>query len=92
MIVIARRDASLEVSGDLRLCPSDGREIVDAGRALLCRCGQRATKPFCDSSHKRVGFRSFPAETPHDRLEAEAPAAFAANPRVLDPRSGARAG
>jgi CDGSH-type Zn-finger protein/uncharacterized Fe-S cluster protein YjdI len=83
-IVVARRDASLDVRGDLRIYHSDGREMVKAGRVLLCRCGQSANKPFCDSSHDRVGFRSLPAETSVDRLEAETPAAFSANPRVPD--------
>lgn len=87
--VVARRDASLEVRGVLRIHHSDGRQMVDAGRVLLCRCGQSANKPFCDSSHAAVGFQSRPAETPRDRLEAETPAAFAANPRVPDPRASA---
>jgi CDGSH-type Zn-finger protein len=80
------------VRGELRIYHSDGRDMVDAGRVLLCRCGQSANKAFCDSSHKRAGFRSRPPETPRDRLEAEAPAAFPANPRVPDTHLTTRGG
>jgi CDGSH-type Zn-finger protein len=85
--VTARRDASLEVRGDLRIYLSDGRVMLEAGRVLLCRCGQSANKPFCDASHERVEFRSRPPEAPRERIEAETPAAFASNPGFPDPRA-----
>lgn len=32
-------------------------ETIATGAAYkLCRCGQSATKPFCDDNHRRVGF------------------------------------
>ena len=85
-LVVARRDASLELRGDLRLYSPDGRLIAEAGRALLCRCGTSRNKPFCDGSHEEAGFHSRGPATGRDRLEAETPAAFTPNPRVPDPR------
>jgi uncharacterized Fe-S cluster protein YjdI len=35
---------------------SDGREETRAGKLALCRCGASANKPFCDGTHKKVGF------------------------------------
>jgi CDGSH-type Zn-finger protein len=84
-LVVARRDASLELRGDLRLYGPDGRLIADAGGALLCRCGNSGNKPFCDGSHETVGFHSRAPATARDRLEAETPAAFTPNLRVPDP-------
>lgn len=34
----------------------EGRTFPPAETYALCRCGQSATKPFCDGSHKRAGF------------------------------------
>ena len=61
--------------------------MLEAGRVLLCRCGQSANKPFCDGSHERAEFRSRPAQALRERIEAETPAAFASNPEVPDPRA-----
>jgi CDGSH-type Zn-finger protein len=32
------------------------------GPVYLCRCGQSATKPFCDGTHRKVKFTGEPAE------------------------------
>ncbi|GAB7036526.1 MULTISPECIES: CDGSH iron-sulfur domain-containing protein [Catenuloplanes] len=50
-------DGPLLVRGDFELMTPDG-ELIDAGRSTvaLCRCGRSAIKPFCDGTHKVVGF------------------------------------
>ena len=48
----------LEVKGPVRVNASDGTEIRSADSVYLCRCGASANKPFCDGSHKRIGFES----------------------------------
>lgn len=35
---------------------SDGREETKTGTLALCRCGSSANKPYCDGTHRKVGF------------------------------------
>lgn len=51
------KDGPLTFRGRLRLHNEFGQECVKM-RGSLCRCGQSASKPFCDGSHERVGFKS----------------------------------
>lgn len=53
------RDGPLLVRGDFKLQDQDGNEI-ETGRdtVALCRCGKSRIRPFCDGSHKLVGFRA----------------------------------
>jgi CDGSH-type Zn-finger protein len=53
-------NGSLRLEGDFELVDQEGRAFGLAGRTRisLCRCGQSAKKPFCDSSHKTCGFQS----------------------------------
>lgn len=51
-------NGNLKVEGDAELVDHEGNEIETKEGApfFLCRCGHSQRKPFCDGSHKRVGF------------------------------------
>ena len=36
---------------------ADGNVLYEGERAALCRCGGSGNKPFCDGTHKKIGFR-----------------------------------
>ena len=47
------------LEGPLTLMDADGNQFVlERERIFLCRCGQSANKPFCDSAHRTCGFES----------------------------------
>jgi CDGSH-type Zn-finger protein len=49
-------DGPLWVRGSVPVVSEDGTPYEVRPRQTLCRCGQSRNKPFCDGSHKRVGF------------------------------------
>jgi CDGSH-type Zn-finger protein/uncharacterized Fe-S cluster protein YjdI len=51
-------DGPLELVGNVEITSGTGRIVARVTQARLCRCGASATKPFCDNSHQRIGFRS----------------------------------
>jgi CDGSH-type Zn-finger protein len=45
--------------GDFRLTHPDGGDIDPRRKTVaLCRCGASRRKPFCDGTHKLIGFRA----------------------------------
>ena len=46
----------LWVRGGIRVVRRDGKPLETRNRVTLCRCGASANKPFCDGSHKDIGF------------------------------------
>jgi CDGSH-type Zn-finger protein/uncharacterized Fe-S cluster protein YjdI len=54
----ARPNGPLYVRGKLRITGIGGKLIREDTRLALCRCGSSENKPFCDGSHRRVGFRT----------------------------------
>jgi CDGSH-type Zn-finger protein len=48
----------LQISGNMEVLAGTGRMVCRITSARLCRCGGSATKPFCDGTHAKIGFKS----------------------------------
>lgn len=53
-----RPDGPLVAEGPCKIVSEDGGTIHEGGQVALCRCGASANKPYCDGSHKKVGFKA----------------------------------
>ena len=51
-------DGPLKIEGPLELVSGTGRTINRITETWLCRCGASGNKPYCDGSHRRIGFKS----------------------------------
>ncbi len=56
-MVQPRTNGPLFVRGEVQVIDAQGNVVREATRLALCRCGQSENKPYCDLSHRRVGFR-----------------------------------
>jgi CDGSH-type Zn-finger protein len=52
-------DGPLMVKGDCEMQDAQGNAMPSKGgdAIFLCRCGNSATKPYCDGAHKKVSFK-----------------------------------
>ncbi len=53
----ATRNGPLQVRGKVTIRDARNEVVREDTRASLCRCGASENKPFCDGSHRLVGFR-----------------------------------
>ncbi len=64
------RNGPYLVRGPVAIVDQDGNTIETKRRVVaLCRCGHSQNRPFCDGTHKAIGFRAasgaaVPAEGP----------------------------
>ncbi len=51
------KNGPYEVSGPVDLRDADGNpKPAGEDPIYLCRCGRSSNKPFCDGTHRKVGF------------------------------------
>lgn len=66
-VITAYPDGPLIVRGSVTFRNEAGETIVQPRRtAALCRCGVSSIKPWCDGTHKTVGFRTAPPDPAGD--------------------------
>jgi CDGSH-type Zn-finger protein len=61
VVIKVRQNGPYRVTGPVKVIDVDGNEydLSFKGPAVaLCRCGGSSTKPFCDGTHKRIGFQA----------------------------------
>jgi CDGSH-type Zn-finger protein len=52
-------DGPYLVRGDFVVTDQEGNELPLERRTIaLCRCGKSRMRPFCDGTHKLIGFRA----------------------------------
>jgi CDGSH-type Zn-finger protein len=61
VVIVACHDGPLLVRGAARIENSAGEPVTRSRRTVaLCRCGVSSIKPYCDGTHKLIGFRTEP--------------------------------
>lgn len=58
LAINAVRDGPLLLKGNVTISGGSGRSAWSGKQVALCRCGASENKPFCDGSHKKIGFTS----------------------------------
>ena len=59
--IVVRRNGPYKVVGPITIVDADGHELAlpPGDGVVLCCCGRSSTKPFCDATHKRIGFVAY---------------------------------
>jgi len=71
--VVPTRDGPLYMRGNVEVHDSEGELLAAGYRMTLCRCGHSQNQPFCDLSHRDVGFTDNPLVIADHRRDASDP-------------------
>jgi CDGSH-type Zn-finger protein/uncharacterized Fe-S cluster protein YjdI len=58
LVITPRTNGPLKLQGNYIIVSADGTSTNRGNATALCRCGGSHTKPFCDGTHKTIGFQA----------------------------------
>lgn len=58
LVITTRTNGPLRLQGNYTIISADGASVHRGTVTALCRCGGSHTKPFCDGTHKSIGFQA----------------------------------
>ena len=53
-----KKNGPILITTNCIITHGDGSKETKQGTTALCRCGQSANKPYCDGTHRKVGFET----------------------------------
>jgi CDGSH iron-sulfur domain-containing protein 3 len=58
--ISVRTNGPYKITGPVSLVDAEGVpfELPAGSSIVLCRCGHSQNKPFCDATHKQIGFEA----------------------------------
>ena len=58
--IAVRENGPLKITGPVTIVDVDGVpfELPPGSAVALCRCGRSSNKPFCDATHRQIGFEA----------------------------------
>ena len=58
LAIAPQKDGPLRVTGNVEVVSGTGRTMNRMTKVAFFRCGHSSNKPYCDGTHKTVGFKS----------------------------------
>jgi len=58
VVIKVAQNGPYVVQGEVEIIDHEGNPVRPKGTKIsLCRCGGSTTKPFCDGTHSKIGFK-----------------------------------